>query len=126
MNNINIRQLEDKLINSSKAIKKEKTKVNKDFNQILESIKNNEDEIKFSKHASKRINSRNIKLNSEEISKLKEAFSKAENKGVKDALIIMGDKGFIANIKNKTIVTTVDKNELKDNIFTNIDGAVIL
>ena len=65
-------------------------------------------------------------LNKEEIFRLETAFNKAESKGVKDALFLMDDKAFIASIKNKTIVTTVSKEELKDNVFTNIDGAVII
>ena len=38
----------------------------------------------------------------------------------------MDDKAFIANVQNKIIITTVNKEQLKDNIFTNIDGAVII
>ena len=67
-----------------------------------------------------------MNLSTDEMSRLKTAFKKAESKGVKDALFLMDDKAFIANIHNKTIVTTVGKEQLKDNIFTNIDGAVII
>ena len=72
------------------------------------------------------MNSRNITLNNEEIVKLNEAIKKAEEKGVNDALILMGDTAFIASIKNKTIITTVNKEMLKENVFTNIDGAVVI
>lgn len=126
MNKIDIRQLENRLINSPKTRIDKEVKVNKDFNQILESIKSKDDEIKFSKHARERLNSRNMNLNAEDILRLKTAFNKAEGKGVKDALFLMDDKAFIASIKNKTIVTTVNKDQLKDSVFTNIDGAVII
>lgn len=105
--------------------------------QIQHSIKNhkfdgilkNEEikqSIKFSKHAVERMQVRDINLNTNEISKIEEAINKASVKGVKEALILMDDKAFIANIKNKTIVTTVNKEQLKNNIFTNIDGAIII
>ena len=126
MNKIDIRQLESRLLNSPKPRVDKEVKVNKNFNQILESIKSRDGEIKFSKHATERLNSRNMNLNSDEIARLKTAFNKAESKGVKDALFLMDDKAFIASIENKTIVTTVSKEQLKDNVFTNIDGAVII
>lgn len=126
MNKIDIRQLENRLINSSKPRASKLLDNSKDFKQVLQSIQNKDDEIKFSKHASERLSSREMNLSTEEISRLKTAFNKAESKGVKDALILMDDKAFIANINNKTIITTVSKEELKDNIFTNIDGAVII
>lgn len=126
MNKIDIRQLESRLINSPKSKVGKRDQVNKDFDQILQSITNKDEEIKFSKHATERLSSRNIDLNMEEITRLKTAFTKAESKGVKDALFLMDDKAFIASIKNKTIITTVTKEQLKENVFTNIDGAVII
>lgn len=124
MNRINIKQLENQLIASSNLRKNNNN--NKDFRQILEEIQNKDEEIKFSKHATERLTSRNVNLNRDEMNRLKTAFHKAESKGVKDALILMDDKAFIANIQNKVVITTVDKEQLKDNIFTNIDGAVII
>ncbi|WP_313756563.1 TIGR02530 family flagellar biosynthesis protein [Tissierella sp.] len=126
MNKIDIRQLENQLINSSKSTGRKQVNLNKDFDQILEKIQNKDEEIKFSKHATERLNSREMNLTIDEINRLKSAFHKAESKGVKDALILMDDKAFIANINNKTIITTVNKEQLKESIFTNIDGAVII
>lgn len=126
MSKIDIRQLENRLINSAKPITTKQVNITKDFGQILEKIQNLDQEIKFSKHATERLNSRNMNLSSDEMARLKSAFTKANNKGVKDALILMDDKAFIANIHSKTIITTVNKEQLKDNIFTNIDGAVII
>lgn len=126
MNKIDIRQLENRLINSPKPRIDKQVKVNKDFNRILESIQSKSDEITFSKHATERLSSRDVDLNQDEIIRLETAFNKAESKGVKDALFLMDDKAFIASIKNKTIITTVSKEQLKENVFTNIDGAVII
>ena len=126
MNKIDIKSLESRLINSSKTSNILNKNSNKDFNEVLNKIQNKDKEIKFSKHALERLNNRDIDLTTEELLKLKSAFHKAEDKGVKDALILMGDKAFIANIHNKTIITTVNKEQLKENVFTNIDGAVII
>ena len=126
MNNINIKQLENRLINTSIQQKNIKTTQNKNFGDILKKIQSNNDEIKFSKHAVERMDDRNIKLNSNEVEKLQTAFRKAEEKGVKEALIVIGDKSFTASVKNKTVVTTMTSDQIKENVFTNIDGAVIL
>ena len=96
------------------------------FEELLNNIQSKNEGVKFSKHAKERMDSRNIKLNDEDIKKLEEAIGKAEKKGVKEALILMDNKAFIANVKNKTIITTVAQEQLKDNLFTNIDGAIII
>ncbi|WP_026893847.1 TIGR02530 family flagellar biosynthesis protein [Clostridiisalibacter paucivorans] len=99
-------------------------KKNKNFDQILNSL--NSKSVKFSKHAQQRINTRNINLSDQDLGKIENAIDKAQAKGVKEALIVMGNKAFIASVKNKTIITTANTEELKENVFTNIDGAVII
>lgn len=126
MNNIQIKRLENQIINSSQRNLKDKNISNKNFEEVLKQIKNKDEDIKFSRHALNRMDNRDISLSYDEMDRLKHGFNKAEEKGVKDALILMGDKAFIASIKNKTIITTVNKEQLKDNVFTNIDGAVIV
>lgn len=126
MNGINIKQLENRLINSGELYKKENEIAKKDFEQVLDRIKKTNEDIIFSKHALFRMDNRNMQLTNTELEKLKSAINKAEDKGVKDALILVGDKAFIASIKNKTIITTLNKEQIKDNVFTNIDGAVIV
>ncbi|NLW39410.1 MAG: flagellar protein [Tissierellia bacterium] len=126
MNNFKIKRLENQLINSSKAVIRRNNLPKKDFESVLQQIQNRDSEIKFSKHAINRMDHRDMTLSKEELQRLETGFNKAEEKGVKDALILMGDKAFIASIKNKTVITTVSKEHLKDNVFTNIDGAVIV
>ena len=96
----------------------------KSFQEILnEKIKG---ELTFSKHASIRSEERNLNMSPTEMTKLNEACDKATQKGIKDALIIMDKAAFIVNTSNKMIVTVVDKNEMKENVFTKIDGAVFI
>lgn len=95
------------------------------FDQVLNGIQNSE-EVKFSKHAISRLQSRNIDLSTSELERLNSAVDKAGAKGITDALILMDNKAFVASIKNNMIITAATDNELKDNVFTNIDGAVIV
>ncbi len=83
------------------------------------------EDIKFSKHAQERLSARNITLNEADLSRLQQAVSKAEEKGSQDSLILLRDTAFIVSVKNRTVVTAVDAAAAKDNVFTNIDSAVI-
>jgi len=96
------------------------------FSQVLERVSLNNTDLRFSKHAIERLSERHISLTNNQMSKLSNAVDKARDKGVNEALILMGDTAFIASIKNNTIITTASKEQLKENVFTNIDGAVII
>lgn len=80
--------------------------------------------LKFSGHAMKRLEARNIQLSETELNKIQTAVSKAEAKGAKDSVVLMDDKAFIVNVPNKTVVTAMNINEENENIFTNIDSVV--
>jgi flagellar operon protein len=82
--------------------------------------------ITFSKHANQRTEERNIRITDNDLSRLEDACDRAQEKGIKDALIVMNDSAFIVNAQNKTVITVVDKNEMQSNVFTNIDGAVFI
>jgi flagellar operon protein len=97
----------------------------KSFYEVLDAI-NRQQELKFSKHAIQRLESRNIHLNHNEITRINNALGKASQKGIKETLILMDNKAFVASVKNKTIITAAVDEQLKDNVFTNIDGAVII
>ncbi|OGO78890.1 MAG: flagellar protein [Clostridiales bacterium GWB2_37_7] len=96
------------------------------FEALLQQQINNQTEVKFSKHALERLQARNIKLTKEDVSKINDAVNKAAEKGVKEALIIMGNTALVTSIKNKTVITAATEETLKNNVFTNIDGAVII
>lgn len=95
------------------------------FESILDKIQS-QDEVKFSKHAVKRLQDRNVELSQKDLNRLNDGVGKARNKGVKEALIMMDNKVFVASIKNNTIITAAVDDQLKENVFTNIDGAVIV
>ena len=99
-----------------------KNKNNKSFASILDNKIQKNDKVTFSKHANSRLQQRNINLSDTEIEKISNAINKADEKGIKNSLIMMDEIALIANIKSRTIVTAVDS--VKDKVFTNIDGVV--
>jgi flagellar operon protein len=122
MNRIDVRKVD---MQSIQSYHKNESKANNaaSFKEVLDSASQG---IKFSKHAIERLKMRNVQLNRNQLERIESGIEKAEKKGVKDTLLLMDDIAFIANTKSKTIITTVQRENLKDNIFTNIDGAVIL
>lgn len=94
------------------------------FKDVLNSVVNKEDKINISKHAAQRLNE--INFTDEDMKKVEEGFKIAEEKKSKNSVMIYKDTALIASIENKTIITAVNKERAKDNIFTNIDSVVIL
>ena len=82
--------------------------------------------VKFSNHAIDRMRTRGISYGPEDITKISDAVQRAAAKGSKDSLILMNDSALIVSVKNNTVVTVMDKNALKENVFTNIDSTVVL
>ena len=83
-------------------------------------------ELKFSKHASVRLNDRGIELTREQMERLSDGTRRAAQKGIQDSLVIVDELAFIVNVPNKTVVTAMDSRETEENVFTNINGAVIM
>ena len=84
------------------------------------------DRIKFSKHAAMRLENRKINLSNEQSRRLESGVQKAKEKGIQESLVLVDSLAFIVNIPNKTVVTAMDQSEADENVFTNIDGAVII
>ena len=82
------------------------------------------EKVKFSNHAMKRLESRNIQLSDNDIAKIQTAMDKAEAKGSKDSLVMMDKTAFIVNIPNKTVVTAIPVADSNESVFTNIDSVV--
>ena len=81
--------------------------------------------LTFSKHAQQRLESRNIQLSDADMEQLSHAVDKADEKGAKDSLVLLREMAFVVSVKNRTVITAMDSERMKDNVFTNIDSAII-
>ncbi|HWI51251.1 MAG TPA: TIGR02530 family flagellar biosynthesis protein [Symbiobacteriaceae bacterium] len=84
--------------------------------------------VKLSGHAQERLNQSKQPLTEAELKELAGAVDRAAQKGARDALVLMRnrDLALVVSVKNRTVITAVDGDRVKENIFTNIDSAVIL
>lgn len=121
-------------IYSPKHVQKEKVSLErpsrkvergKDFQSILQQQILEESSVKFSGHALERLRSREIQFDAECEARLGEAIARLAEKGGRESLVIMGDLALIVSVRNRTVITAIDGEHIKDNVFTNIDSAVI-
>ncbi len=82
--------------------------------------------LKFSAHAQQRLQSRNINLSQDDLAKMNAMADKAAAKGAKQSLFMMRDTAMVVSITNRTVITAVDQQSMKENVFTNIDSAAII
>lgn len=90
-----------------------------DFQGFLDS------NLKLSKHVSQRIDRRQLELGPDRIKALEGAVDKAAAKGAKESLVLLDDLALLVSVKNRTVITAMDKNNMKEGVFTQIDSAVI-
>ena len=83
-------------------------------------------ELKISKHANERLTERNISISDEEWQNVTEKVFEARDKGVKQPLVLMEQAALIVSAKNATVITAMDRLEAKQQLFTNIDGTIVL
>lgn len=82
--------------------------------------------LKISKHASERLAERNIHITETEWAHMTDKLNEARVKGIKDSLVLMDKAALIVSAKNSTVITAMDRMEAKDQLFTNIDGTIVL
>lgn len=108
---------------------------NDDFKKQLESLQKvrqdkkaetSSEKLKFSNHAIERMQRRGVQFTTDQIDKIESAVQKAAAKGARETLLLTDDAALIVSVKDKTVVTVMDKAALKENVFTNIDSTVMI
>ena len=84
------------------------------------------DALKVSGHAQSRLASRGIEMDEAAWDRVKGGVDRAAAKGARESLVLMDDVALVVSVKNRTVITAVDKGSLRENVFTNIDSAVIV
>lgn len=97
-----------------------------DFKELLQKQITQNDKLQFSKHAKERIASRRINVSNAQMDKLTSGLEKAADKGSKDSLIMVDGVAYVVSVENNTVITAIDNDNIKENVFTNIDSAVFM
>ena len=124
-NYLSIEQIQGQYLNNASSSQTAGNVDGLSFDDILKkNIIFDASELKFSKHASDRLNDRSINLTENQMERLEDASKMAESKGIKNSLIMVDSLAFIVNVPSSTVVTAMDETETNSHVFTNIDGAV--
>ncbi|MFW6386416.1 MAG: TIGR02530 family flagellar biosynthesis protein [Bacillota bacterium] len=99
---------------------------NTSFRKVLAEKLEEKSGVEFSRHARNRLISRDIQPGENELRKLKSAVEKAEEKGARDSLIMVDDVAYVVSVENRTVITALNGDNMRENVFTNIDSAVFM
>lgn len=92
------------------------------FDQVLD--KQLQQSVQFSRHAQQRMQQRGINFSPQQVERLEQAVSQVNAKGGRDSLVMLDETALVVSVKNNTVVTVADKEQLKQNVFTKIDSAI--
>jgi flagellar operon protein len=95
------------------------------FADVLRDAAATTDGVQFSKHALQRLERRGLSVDGTAMERLNEGVSRAAGKGARDAVVLVDETAFVVSVRNRTVITAVGRDQMKDQVFTNIDSAVI-
>jgi flagellar operon protein len=95
------------------------------FEDVLKAQLGRSPTVRFSAHAQRRLEARDISFGGDETVRLERAVEKAASKGARASLILMDDLALVVSVKNRVVITAVDADNRKENVFTNIDSVVL-
>lgn len=82
--------------------------------------------LKFSQHAQQRLAQQGVTLTQPQQQALADAADRAEAKGARDTLMMIDRLGLVVNIPNRTVVTALTGDRMRDGVVTQIDSAVMV
>jgi flagellar operon protein len=97
-----------------------------DFKATLNQALDQTAGVTFSAHARARLHSRGVQLTDEKLEALSRAIDMADAKGARESLVLSDEAAYVVSVKNRTVITAFDRDNLRDGVFTAIDSAVIL
>lgn len=110
----------------SNRVKKEGNEQKVFFKEVFSTQLKEKAGVEFSKHAQNRLISRGIRVSENDLNKLEKGIIKAADKGARESLIMVNQVAYVVSVANKTVITAIDNQSLRENVFTNIDSAVFM
>lgn len=92
---------------------------------FAEVLKQRTDGVQFSGHALERVQRRGIDTSPQTLARLDGAVQRAAAKGSRESVVLLDGNAFVVSVKNKTVITAVDAQSMREQVFTNIDSAVL-
>jgi len=97
-----------------------------EFRAVLERTLTESEPVRFSLHARERIESRQVDLGAQDVRRINQAVEHAAAKGAQQALLLADRYALIVNIPQRVVITAMNRGQMSDHVFTNIDSTVII
>ncbi len=110
---------------ASESVRKPIPSEREQFSEVLGKALDRKEPLEFSAHAQARLLQHQIRLTPTQMERLDRGIGQAAEKGAKDSLVLLDNLALLVNIKNRVVITAVDGARMRDNVFTQIDSAVI-
>jgi len=81
-------------------------------------------DLRFSNHAQKRLQTRQIALTPEDVLRLSQAVDKAAQRGGRESLVLVDDLAFLVNVQERVVITAIDPKHRGEGVFTQVDSVV--
>jgi len=81
--------------------------------------------LQFSRHALQRLQQRGIQLDQPTLNRLSDGVQRAAGKGSRDSVVFVDGTAYVVSVANNTVITAVGSEHMRQQVFTNIDSAVI-
>lgn len=81
--------------------------------------------VQFSNHALQRLGRRGLEVDQATLQRLDDGVSRAAGKGAREAVVLVDQSAFVVSVRNRTVITAIGSDQMRDHVFTNIDSAVI-
>ncbi|MBB4661002.1 TIGR02530 family flagellar biosynthesis protein [Conexibacter arvalis] len=95
------------------------------FQEVLRSRTQEAQGVEFSRHALQRLERRGIELGEQTLARLSDGVERAAGKGSRESVVFVDGTAFVVSVRNRTVITAVDPEHMREHVFTNIDSAVI-
>lgn len=96
------------------------------FEAVLSETMYQKSDVRFSAHAIRRLESRGIHFNGDDLSRLEGAMDKLSRKGARESVVFMDEMAFVVNPESRTVITAVPRFEQNDGMFTQIDSVIVV
>ena len=96
------------------------------FGQILGEEIQKQEPVQFSAHAQQRVQMRGISMTQQDLARLSQGVDQVAAKGGRESLVLMDQSAFVVSVPNRTVITAIDQSQIQNNVFTNIDSAIIV
>ncbi|MBI5095113.1 MAG: hypothetical protein HZB26_22090 [Candidatus Hydrogenedentes bacterium] len=96
------------------------------FGQVFANELRERGQVRFSAHAAQRLQDRNLQLTASDQARIAGAVDTAASKGSRETLLLTDRMALVVSVPNRTVITVVPTNDLKNTVFTNIDSAIVV